>query len=130
MRMAEKILDNIRYKNLECYNAQKTIENIIRFLNGEKLYFYNKWSKTCGRFKLLKHGFTESVRDIMSKSGIKFELGNDAPKGGAVGSFIQITRTNKRITNDFIMLIENKLNRKIDSVGDNENKNFKINLDK
>lgn len=130
MRLAEKILDNIRYKNLECYNAQKTIENIIRFLNGEKLYFYNRWSKNRGHFRLLKQGFTDSVEDIMSKSGIKYELGNDAPKGGATGSFIQITRTNKRITNDFITLIENKLNRKIDSIGEHVNKNFKINLDK
>ena len=128
MRKAEIILNNLPYKNFECYNAQKTIENIIRFLNGDKLYFYEQWSKSGGRFHLLKKGFTDSIRHIMSKSNIDFDFGNDAPKGGAIGDFIKIKRKNKRITSEFIALIESKLNRKLGTCKPNENPNFKANI--
>ena len=98
MKKSELIFNNIPFKNLECYNAQKTIENIVKFLKGEKLYFYDRW------------------------------FGNDAPKGGATGDFIRIKRTNSRITSEFISLIENKLNRQLNTVKDNENPNFKANI--
>ena len=128
MKKSELIFNNIPFKNLECYNAQKTIEKIVKFLRGEKLYFYDRWHKNGSHFKLSKAGFTESVRNIMSKSGINFELGNDAPKGGATGDFIRIKRPNSRITNDFISLIESKLNRQLNTIKDNQNPNFKANI--
>ena len=130
MKKSELILNNIPFKNLECYNAQKTIEKIVKFLRGEKLYFYDRWHKNGSHFKLSKAGFTESVRNIMSKSGINFELGNDAPKGGATGDFIRIKRPNSRITNDFISLIESKLNRQLNTIKDNQNPNFKANIER
>ena len=128
MKKSELIFNNVPFKNLECYNAQKTIEKIVKFLRGEKLYFYDRWHKNGSHFKLSKAGFTESVRNIMSKSGINFELGNDAPKGGATGDFIRIKRPNSRITNDFISLIESKLNRQLNTIKDNQNPNFKANI--
>ena len=130
MKKSELIFNNIPFKNLECYNAQKTIEKIVKFLRGEKLYFYDRWHKNGSHFKLSKAGFTESVRNIMSKSGINFELGNDAPKGGATGDFIRIKRPNSRITNDFISLIESKLNRQLNTIKDNQNPNFKANIER
>lgn len=130
MKKSELIFNNIPFKNLECYNAQKTIEKIVKFLRGEKLYFYDRWHKNGSHFKLSKAGFTESVRNIMSKSGINFELGNDAPKGGATGDFIRIKRPNLRITNDFISLIESKLNRQLNTIKDNQNPNFKANIER
>lgn len=128
MKKSELIFNNIPFKNLECYNAQKTIENIVKFLRGEKLYFYDRWHKNGSHFKLSKAGFTESVRNIMSKSGINFELGNDAPRGGVTGDFIRIKRTNSRITNEFISIIESKLNRQLNTIKDNQNPNFKANI--
>lgn len=128
MKKSELIFNNIPFKNLECYNAQKTIENIVKFLRGEKLYFYDRWCKNGSSFKLRKTGFTASVMQIMSNASINFELGNDAPKGGATGDFIRIKRPNSRITNDFISLIESKLNRQLNTVKDNINPNFKANI--
>lgn len=128
MKKSELIFNNIPFKNLECYNAQKTIENIVKFLRGEKLYFYDRWHKNGSHFKLFKAGFTESVRNIMSKSGINFELGNDAPRGGATGDFIRIKRPNSRITSEFISIIESKLNRQLNTIKDNQNPNFKANI--
>lgn len=128
MKKSELIFNNIPFKNLECYNAQKTIENIVKFLRGEKLYFYDRWCKNGSHFKLRKTGFTASVMRIMSNANINFERGNDAPKGGATGDFIRIKRTNSRITSEFISLIENKLNRQLNTVKDNENPNFKANI--
>lgn len=125
MKKSELIFNNIPFKNLECYNAQKTIEKIVEFLRGEKLYFYDRWHKNGSRFKLVKTGFTASVMQIMSNANINFEFGNDAPKGGVTGDFIRIKRTNSRITSEFISLIESKLNH---TVKDNENPNFKANI--
>lgn len=81
MKKSELIFNNIPFKNLECYNAQKTIENIVKFLRGEKLYFYDRWCKNGSHFRLSKTGFTASVMSIMSNANINFEFGNDAPKG-------------------------------------------------
>lgn len=128
MKKSELIFNNIPFKNLECYNAQKTIENIVKFLRGEKLYFYDRWLKNGSHFKLSKAGFTASVMKIMTNSNINFELGNDAPKGGATGDFIRIKRTNSRITSEFILLIESKMNHQLNTVKDNENPNFKANI--
>lgn len=128
MKKSELIFNNIPFKNLECYNAQKTIENIVKFLRGEKLYFYDRWLKNGSHFKLAKTGFTASVMRIMSDASVNFEFGNDAPKGGATGDFIRIKRTNSRITNDFISLIERKLNRQLNTIKDNQNPNFKANI--
>lgn len=128
MKKSELIFNNIPFKNLECYNAQKIIENIVKFLRGEKLYFYDRWLKNGSHFKLAKAGFTASVMKIMSNANINFELGNDAPKGGATGDFIRIKRTNSRITSEFILLIESKMNHQLNTVKDNENPNFKANI--
>lgn len=128
MKKSELIFNNIPFKNLECYNAQKTIENIVKFLRGEKLYFYDRWLKNGSHFKLAKAGFTASVMQIMSNANINFELGNDAPRGGATGDFIRIKRTNSRITSEFILLIESKMNHQLNTVKDNENPNFKANI--
>lgn len=128
MKKSELIFNNIPFKNLECYNAQKIIENIVKFLRGEKLYFYDRWLKNGSHFKLSKAGFTASVMKIMSNANINFELGNDAPRGGATGDFIRIKRTNSRITSEFILLIESKMNHQLNTVKDNENPNFKANI--
>lgn len=128
MKKSELIFNNIPFKNLECYNAQKIIENIVKFLRGEKLYFYDRWLKNGSHFKLAKAGFTASVMKIMSNANINFELGNDAPRGGATGDFIRIKRTNSRITSEFILLIESKMNHQLNTVKDNENPNFKANI--
>lgn len=128
MKKSELIFNNIPFKNLECYNAQKIIENIVKFLRGEKLYFYDRWLKNGSHFRLAKAGFTASVMKIMSNANINFELGNDAPKGGATGDFIRIKRTNSRITSEFILLIESKMNHQLNTVKDNENPNFKANI--
>jgi len=128
MKKSELIFNNIPFKNLECYNAQKTIENIVKFLRGEKLYFYDKWHKNGSHFRLSKTGFTASVMRIMSDASVNFEFGNDAPKGGATGDFIRIKRTNSRITSEFISLIESKLNHKLGDCKPNENPNFKANI--
>lgn len=128
MKKSELIFNNIPFKNLECYNAQKIIENIVKFLRGEKLYFYDRWLKNGSHFRLAKAGFTASVMKIMSNANINFELGNDAPRGGATGDFIRIKRTNSRITSEFILLIESKMNHQLNTVKDNENPNFKANI--
>ena len=54
MKKSELIFNNIPFKNLECYNAQKTIEKIVKFLRGEKLYFYDRWHKNGSHFRLSK----------------------------------------------------------------------------
>lgn len=59
--------------------------------NGSKVYF-NKTSGI-GRYTTI---LSDNPHDYLTDWGIDFEYGNDAPRGGKLGEFIQLTAKGKR----------------------------------
>lgn len=105
MTISEKIIASMRYKNLQCANAQALIRLLISALEGASLHFYIGWSRSRGRYKLMRHSGVETAYDVLRHSGVSVTLANDAPRGGALGDFFRVDRCNRRAAEELRALL-------------------------
>lgn len=54
-----------------------------------KLYL-KTWSRSCGRYKLIDRAYFRTC-EILQALKLKFETGNDAPRGGSEGDYILVS---------------------------------------
>lgn len=66
------------------------LDVIIAMARGEKVHVYYGWTNRFRR--LCKATGVSSARDILFAAGIKYEKGNDAPRGGVLGEYIKFSR--------------------------------------
>lgn len=105
MTISEKIIASMRYKNLQCANAQALIRLLISALEGASLHFYTGWSRSCGRYKLQRHSSVETAYDVLRRAGVSVTLDNDAPRGGAIGDCFRVVRCNHRAASELRTLL-------------------------
>ena len=94
--VSDRILSDLRYKNLKCERAQGFIRVLIEAFEGKPLYFYSAWNRSCGRYSLQRRGYTESVLIALRHAGVAVVTGNNSPHGGALGDFFRCKRRNLR----------------------------------
>lgn len=94
--MKTLLKSELETKLQELVNAKKVRKNTLAYsmalavLNGEKL-IRPIWS-TGGSWKYSSlHDYTIEYTNLLDHLGISYERGNDAPRGGKTGAFIQIT---------------------------------------
>ncbi len=69
---------------------------IAFFSKKEKLYIYE--TKGTGRYRHIDtNSTTDYVIDLCNKLNLKMIRGNDAPRGGKLGEYIQIKRVNRQL---------------------------------
>lgn len=76
-------------------------EKYVKLLNkletGKKVFHLKYWTGT-NRHRTLVDTDYYNMITLLKELGIKYELGNDAPKGGVTGDFIKI-KSDKRNKN-------------------------------
>lgn len=105
MTISEKIIASMRYKNLQCANAQALIRLLISALEGARLHFYTGWSRSSGRYKLMRHSSVETAYDVLRRAGVSVTCDNDAPRGGTLGDFFRVVRCNRRAAEELRALL-------------------------
>lgn len=73
--------------------ANKSVINMLancRFAPSTKRIYTGYYSGS-GRFTSA-HSAIHTVTDILAKQGYKYTTGNDAPKGGASGEYVQVSK--------------------------------------
>lgn len=63
------------YKTLSCWNGWEKIRPVYYSGKGQYVTIHDE---TC------------TIKTILDKIGIKYTIGNDAPRGGRYGDFIQV----------------------------------------
>lgn len=75
-----------RFKGSKSSFAYKSAKSVI---DGERLI---RPCHTSGRGRFTSNlDYTSDVMQLLSLLGIKYEIGNDSPRGGKTGNFIKIT---------------------------------------
>ena len=73
--------------------VNKSVSNMItncRF-NVVENKIYTGYYSGSGRFTT-SHSAQEIITSILKAQGYKFEIGNDAPRGGARGEFVKVSK--------------------------------------
>lgn len=70
------------------YNLQKLSE-------GKKTHCLS-WTYNSGKYKLIGNEIEDRIRLILVSLNIDFEMGNDAPRKGADGSYIEVTKPSQK----------------------------------
>lgn len=84
------------------YNANgtqpknKSFEDALAVISGKRVYNY--YTTGSGRYTKITSSNPETY---LKEWGIDFETGNDAPRGGQLGNYIQLTAKGKRQTANY-----------------------------
>lgn len=63
---------------------------LVRLANGEAVHRYTGWGS--GWRSLHDATGVKTAMGVLTDAEVKFDLGNDAPRGGELGDFIKLTR--------------------------------------
>ena len=94
-------------------NRELVLSTLISFFNGEKIHVNKGWKQTRGHSSLIANREGRQVLKILKAADVRVEFGNDAPRGGAVGSYFKCLRKNARAANffgDLLFLQKQRLN--------------------
>lgn len=70
---------------------------LIRLFSGHRVHLYEGWSKSCGRYKLMDATGVKTAKTLLSEGEINYTYGNDAPRGGMSGQYIELPRRSARM---------------------------------
>lgn len=73
--------------------VNKSVSNMVancRF-DYKELKIYTGYYSGSGRFTT-SHSAQSTIVSILKAQGYKFEIGNDAPRGGASGEFVKVSK--------------------------------------
>lgn len=102
----DKILTNLP-RNIEGVIAQETLKKLIRLFLGDRIYLHPYGWNICGKWKTLTNDrYSDNARIILIRTDIKYVKGNDAPRWGKQGEFIQLTRKNSKLASKLADLIK------------------------
>ena len=70
---------------------------LIRLFSGHRVHVYDGWSKSGGRYKLMDATGVKTAKALLSEGEINYTYGNDAPRGGMPGRYMQLPRRSARM---------------------------------
>ena len=70
---------------------------LIRLFSGHRVHVYDGWSKSGGRYKLMDATGVKTAKTLLSEGGVNYTYGNDAPRGGMPGQYMQLPRRSARM---------------------------------
>ena len=89
------------------------LSNLVSFFEGKKIHINECWKQSRGHSSLIANREGRQVLKILKAADVRVEFGNDAPRGGAVGSYFKCLRKNARAANffgDLLFLQKQRLN--------------------
>lgn len=97
-KVCKKNMNKInKFKN-ECYTKRGEPNksfSLLRRLKEERVLHLKRWTRSGSRYKLDDNNH-DRLCFAMRNIGIDFKVGNDAPRGGAEGDYIMLTKTGSR----------------------------------
>lgn len=63
---------------------------LLELVRGGRVHIYNSWTNSFRR--LTKATGVAQTITALNAAGVSYDRGNDAPRGGALGDFIQLSR--------------------------------------
>lgn len=87
MKKIDLILANLPKNEERRENALAILRSLVC---GDSVHVYNSWTN---RFRRLTKaaGVSQTVA-ALDAAGVRYECGNDAPRGGILGDFIKLSR--------------------------------------
>lgn len=87
------------------------LSTLVAFFEGEKIRLNEGWKLSRGHSSLLARREGRRVLQILKAADVSVEFGNDAPKGGAVGSYFKCLRKNTAAAAFFRELLQEDKNK-------------------
>lgn len=84
---------------------------LIRLFSGHRVHIYEGWSKSGGRYKLMDATGVNTAKVFLSEGEINYTYGNDAPRGGMPGQYLQLPRRSARMVAELTDLFEDFLSQ-------------------
>ena len=78
----------------EWKNYDLIVLNLIYFFEGKHIHINEGWKCSCGHSSLVANREGRRVLKILKAANVRVEFDNDAPRGGAVGSYFKCLRKN------------------------------------
>ena len=75
-------------------NCDLVISKLIDFFEGEHIHINDTWRQTRGHSSLIANAEVRKVLMILKAVDVRIFLGNDAPRGGALGDYFKCYRKN------------------------------------
>ena len=95
------------FSNMEKWkDYELIILNLIYFFDGEKIHVNDGWKCSCGHSSLRANVIGRRILRILKAVNISVNFGNDAPRGGAVGSYFKCARKNASASAFFRELLQ------------------------
>lgn len=84
---------------------------LIRLFSGHRVHVYDGWSKSGGRYKLMDATGVKVAKTLMNEGEIKYTCGNDAPRGGMPGDYMELPRRSSRMVAELTALYKDFLSQ-------------------
>lgn len=75
-------------------NCELLFQNLMAFFEGKHIHINEGWSQSRGHSSLIANKEGRRVLKILKAVDVSINFGNDAPRGGAVGSYFKCLRKN------------------------------------
>lgn len=75
-------------------DRELVLSNLVAFFEGEKIRLNEGWKQSCGHSSLIANCEGRHTLKILKAADVSVQLGNDAPRGGAVGAYFKCLRKN------------------------------------
>ena len=102
------------FSNMEKWkDYELVLSNLVAFFEGEKIRINEGWRQSRGHSSLIANVEGRKVLKILKAVDVRVQFGNDAPRGGAVGSYFKCLRKNASAATffaDLLFLQKQRLN--------------------
>ena len=89
------------------------LSNLVDFFEGKKIRINEGWKQSGGHSSLIANAEGRHTLRILKAVNVSLQFGNDAPRGGAVGSYFKCLRKNAAAATffaDLLFLQKQRLN--------------------
>ena len=89
------------------------LSNLIAFFDGEKIRLNDGWKQSRGHSSLIANAEGRHTLKVLKAADVSVVFGNDAARGGAVGSYFKCSRKNTAAAiffGDLLFLQKQRLN--------------------
>ena len=93
---------------------------MLYLLQGHNRFYYNRWSYGCRHFNLIDN--SDRYFKVLKALKLKYILGDDAPKGGQEGNYIQLTDGSIRTAKELSKMYKSFIAAKHLKVGEYDTK--------
>lgn len=102
------------FSNMEKWkDYELVLSNLVAFFEGKHIHLNDGWKQSRGHSSLIANTEGRKVLKILKAADVSVQFGNDAPRGGAVGTYFKCLRKNASAATffaDLLFLQKQKLN--------------------